>query len=296
MNPLTVNVKTGVSLAGLGDASKNLSGSFNFDSIQFNLKVGLSSGFPVYHHLTLYSINHKIFPVRIDSINVPSGFIQPGLTTPGIIVLNNSTGLSAFLSKAILADSMYVLGLLVIDSTRQSGTIYDTTKVYPAMSMFIPLKLGLLGGQYVDVAAISGKFDSSFVASTKSGTLYFSIENGLPLALSFRANFMGRTTSPPFNRDTLLRTPQLPLYSTYAIAGANVNSSGSVTSPNTTTFNISLVTQEIQALSASDSVYIRVSLNTSGTQGPPAQAVRISATDYIRIRASVNAVYTVNKK
>ncbi len=299
MNPMTVPVNTSVSLAGLGDASNKFSGSLSYDSIQIVLKFGLSSGFPISHNLTLVTINRKVVPIKIDSLKIPSGIIHPGLNTPGTITLGNAQGLSAFLGTATssLPDSMYVRGSVVVNPPAPiSGTIYDTTKIYPSMSVIIPMKLGLLGGQYVDVAAISGKFDSAFVASTKSGTMYFSIENGLPLALSFKANFIGRKSAQPFNRDTLLRTPQLPLYSTYSIAGANVDASGSVTSAKTSIFNISLVTQEIQALSASDSVYIRVSLNTSGTQGPPAQAVRIRATDYIRIRASANAVYTVNKK
>lgn len=295
MNPLTVNVNTGVTLAGLGDASKNFSGSFSFDSIQATLKIGLSSGYPVYHNLTLYTINRKVIPNAQSTLVIPSGTIQPGLNTPGNITLNNSTGLSAFLSKAVFADTMYARGTIVIDSARQSGTIYDTTKVYPSMSMYIPLKLGLLGGQYVDVAPINGTFDSSTVASTKSGTLYFSITNGLPLSLSFRAAFMG-INPITHRRDTLLVVPQTGGGTVYSINGATVDAAGSVASPTSSTLNISLVAQEFQALSASDSVYIRFALNTSGSQGPPVQAVRIRATDFITIRASANAVFTVNKK
>jgi hypothetical protein len=299
MNPLTVPVNTGVSLAGLGAANIAFSGSLSYDSIQIVLKFGLSSGFPISHNLTLVTINHKVVPTKIDSLKIPSGIIHPGLTTPGIISLGNAQGLSAFLGTATssLPDSMYVRGSVVVNPPiPTSGTIYDTSKIYPSMSAIIPMKLGLLGGQYVDVAAISGKFDSAFVASTKSGTLFFSIENHLPLALSFKANFLGKSSTPPFKVDTVLRTPQLPLYSTYSIAGANVDASGSVTTSNTSTFNISLVTQEFQALSSSDSVYIKVTLNTSGALTPTVQAVKIKATDYIRIRASANAVYTVNKK
>jgi hypothetical protein len=297
MNPLTVNVNTGVPLAGLGDASKNFSGSFDFDSIQVKLNVGLSSGYPVDHNLTLYAINRRVIPIRLDSLNVPPGTIQPGLNTPGTITLNNSTGLSAFLSKSVFADTMYIRGALVINSTRQSGTIVDTTKVYPSMSMFIPLKLGLLGGQYVDMKATTlKKSDSAFVADTKSGTLYFSITNGLPLKLDFRAAFMGINTLT-HARDTLLWIPPSRNGTVYTVNGAQVNNLGSVTNASATTFNISLAdTLETHALAASDSVYIKVTLNTSGSQGPPVQAVKIRVTDYIRIRASANAVYTVNKK
>jgi hypothetical protein len=296
MNPLNVNVNTGVALAGLGDASSRFSGSFNFDSIQFVLKVGLSSGFPVSQNLTLFAVNHKVSPARMDSMPIPPSIIYPGLSTPGIITLNNSVGLSTFLSKAVLADTMYARGSLVVNPAATSGTIYDTTKVYPSMSMYIPLKLGLVGGQYVDVTPIQGTFDSAFVADVQSGSIYMTITNHLPLGVSFRAAFLG-LSSITHRPDTLLTLPLSPPQGQiYSIGGAHVNTAGAADQATTSRIQITLVGPQLDMLAASDSVYVKLLIGTSGSAGPPLQAVRINGTDYFRMQASANMVYTLKEK
>lgn len=291
MNPMTVAVNNGVPLTGLGDASKGFTGTFSFDSVQFVLNVGLSGGFPVQHDISLYSINRKVIPPRLDSLKVPTGIIYPGLSTPGVITLNNATGLPAFLSHAVLADSFYIRGSLLLSPTRVPGRITDTTKVYPSMSMYIPIKLGLADGRYVNVTPISGKFDSAFVADSKRGTIYFSISNRMPVSVAFRMAFLRQDTL--HNEDTVLTIPQSGLGDTYTIAGAHVNSAGYADAATSSTFNISLVAPEILSLVGSDSLHVRFSINTSGAVS---QAVRIQSVDWIHVRASANMVYTVNKK
>jgi hypothetical protein len=301
MNPMTLAVNTGASGLNLGDATTRLAiSSVTFDSVRMALNLGLSSGFPIAYNLNIIAMNRKVVPYKIDSITVPqpvgSTTIQPGLNNFAQIVLNNSSGLSTFLGKFFpnFPDTFIVRGTATINpNPPTTGVVYDTTKVYSAISTYFPLKLGILNGQYTDVASISGSFDSTFVTDVKSGSISFSITNALPLALNFRAAFMGMDALS-HTRDTLLSLPSGG--NVYTVAGAQVNGAGTVSAPTQSTFKIGLVTPEILALAASDSVYIKLTLNTSGSAGPPVQAVRINAADYITIRASANMVYTVNKK
>ena len=159
------------------------------------------------------------------------------------------------------------------------------------MSMYIPIKLGLADGRYVNVTPISGKFDSAFVADSKRGTIYFSISNRMPVSVAFRMAFLRQDTL--HNEDTVLTIPQSGLGDTYTIAGAHVNSAGYADAATSSTFNISLVAPEILSLVGSDSLHVRFSINTSGAVS---QAVRIQSVDWIHVRASANMVYTVNKK
>ncbi len=296
MNPMTVAVNNGVPLTGLGDASKGFTGQFSFDSVEFVLKVGLNGGFPVQHNLTLYAVNRKVSPPRFDSLKVPSNIIYPGLSNVGVITLNNATGLPAFLSHAVLADTFYLRGSLVINPNRGSGNITDTTKVYPSMSMYIPIKLGLKDGQYVDVTPISGKFDSGFVANVQSGSLYFTIANRMPVSVAFRMAFL-KTDSATRRQDTVLTIPQTGLGDVYAINGAQVDVNGFAVDPAAQTqFKFTLTNPEIMALVGADSLYTRFSINTSGAALPTVQAVHLQAQDYINVKASANMVYKLKER
>ena len=285
INPLTVPINAAVSVAGLGEADKKFKGSLVYDSVEIKLKFGISSGFPIAHDLTLYAIK-KSAPTR--TLAIPKGTIFPGLNTPGIITLNNSTGLSAFLGQITpnLPDSFVVRGSVVIDSARVSGTISDTTKIYPSLSMRIPLKIGLVGGSYTDVFAVQSAVDTAFVKEVKRGTLNFELTNRMPLAVSFRGAFLGKNPVTGL-RDTLLRVPTDGLPRT--ILGATVDASGyAIDPPVVSRFAISLVGTDAEKFAKADSFYVRMDIATSGGSN----AVRIQSIDNIRVRASGNIVYT----
>jgi hypothetical protein len=285
INPLTVPINAAVSVAGLGDADKKFKGSLVYDSVEIKIKFGISSGFPISHDLILYAIK-KSAPTR--TLQIPKGTIYPGLNTPGIITLNNSTGLSTFLSQITpnLPDSFVVRGTVVVDSARVSGTIYDTTKIYPSLSLRIPLKIGFVGGSYTDVFAIQAAVDTAFVEQVKKGTINFELTNRMPLAVSFRGAFLGRNPLTG-NRDTLLKVPTDG--SPRTILGATVDGSGyAIDPPVVSRFAITLVGTDADKFSKADSFYVKMDIATSGGNN----AVRIQSIDNIRVRASGNLVYT----
>jgi len=307
IKPTVLAVNTGASGVSLGDATNKLTvDSVNFSSESIALNLGIYSGFVMDYNLTLQGISRKVFPNKVISYPVPGpngGSQHRIIPTPGKltqIVLDNSTGFQSFLNQFFpsLPDTFIVTGTVTLNPSDVfptglgSATIYDTSKVYSSISVFFPMKMGISNATYRDVINIKGTFDSSFVSDVKSGSLHFSIDNGLPLNLAFGASFMGRDSASGAQM-TLLTIPIGG--SLQQIAGSSVDpATGEATTPNASTFSISLLPAEVQQLAASDSVALTFQLGTSGT--PPTQPIVLSASNTIHVRASANMVYTVNKK
>jgi hypothetical protein len=126
--------------------------------------------------------------------------------------------------------------------------------------------------------------------------MYFSVTNGLPIALNFRAAFLGRDTVK-HKRDTLLTVPVNGGGTVYPIPGASVDPSGSVSQARSTALQITMNSDQVRKFNASDSVYVLLTVNTSGNNTTtPVQAVRIRSTDYVTIRASANMVFILKEK
>ncbi|MGB2869689.1 MAG: hypothetical protein WBD36_14630 [Bacteroidota bacterium] len=307
IKPTTLAINSGSSGLSLGEAAfKFKVDSVKFDSVKIALKLGISGGYPIDYNLRLLAMNRKVTPAKIDSLFVPPASISspntfftinPGPNQFTSIVLDNSAGLSAFLqrlapagtSSLYLPDSFIVRGSVVLNKGFVSGTIDDTTKVYSSVDTYFPLKLGIAGGELVEIAAVAAGADKSFTDAVKSGRLNFEFTNRLPIEFTFGAA-MFRHVTPGGPRDTVLTIPtdNVPRI----VQAATVDGNGNATTPAISVFQIGLVGADMNKFSLADSIAIKLDVSTSNNG---AAAVRIRSSDYIRIRASGNMVYTLNK-
>ncbi len=167
-------------------------------------------------------------------------------------------------------------------------TIYDTSKVNASVDITFPVKIGITNAVLRDSVSINTKeqFPKGLAESSKSGTLFFDIENGLPLSLTFRAFLVG--DGPGATRDTLLL---IPTDGPRLIAPANVDASGNVTTSTVSRFSITLVGDNLAKFEASDAMLVQFGVETTNS----GSIVRVRDTDFVKVRASGNIVYTVNK-
>jgi hypothetical protein len=304
IKPTTLAVNTGTKGFGT-DVLGFTADSVNFSQQSLTLNLGFYSGFVMDYNLTLRGISRSANKTVTYTVPPPSGAGSQHRLTPDPsgtqltqIVLDNSTGFNTFLKSFFpaLPDTFILSGTVTLnppDVFASAGgyqTINDTSKLYSSIGIFFPMKMGISNAQYKDVISIKGTFDSSFVSDVKSGSLYFSIDNGLPLSFGFLASFEGLDNTIHARRTFLTiptnGTPQV-------ISGGTVNTTtGMVSGSRTTSFQISLVSDEIQQLVAADSVAMVFQLSTSNAPTP----IVLSASDLIHVRASATMVYTVNKK
>jgi hypothetical protein len=249
-------------------------------------------------------MNRRTFPARVDSLTLPPPtgstlrrfFPAQGSVTQ--IVLDNSTGLNTFLSRFFpsVPDTFIVRGSAVMNPSdvfpTSTGvqTIYDTSKVYASADLSFPLKVGIAGGEVMDVVVLTSdqKLDEDVVRSVKSGTVYFEVNNGLPVQLILQAAFLGKPVGG--KRDTLLK---IPTDGPRTIAAAPVDQGGLVAGPKSTAFLIQLNQSEILKYNDADAIWYRVLVESTGGGTTP---VKVRNSDMVNVRASANMVYTVNKK
>ncbi|HLF19161.1 MAG TPA: hypothetical protein VI704_00065, partial [Bacteroidota bacterium] len=305
VKPTSVPVNSGISGPLRGEIlTKFKADSVAFDSVKLALNLGLTGGFPTDYNLRVVAM--KFSTGRTDSIFVPPasasqpnarGIIYPGITQSTQIVLDNTSGLSDFFSKFFpnFPDSFIVRGDVRINPPNIFPTsqglqkIDDTSKVYSSINMYFPLKLGLANSYLVDSVDLDNKrtFDKDFVTSVKKGSMYLEITNGLPIQLTFRSALFGKLT-PTSPRDTVLK---IPTTGPQTVQPATVNPDGSVKAPQTTSITISLVGTDLEKFSVADAMWFKFDVVTT----PGAKTVKIRDQDFIRIRASANMVYQVNK-
>lgn len=305
IKPTTVLINSGMSGPLKGEIlAKFKADSVAFDSVKLALNLGLTGGFPTDYNLRVVAM--KFSTGQTDSLFVPPastaqpsarGTIYPGINQSTQIVLDNSTGLSDFLAKLVpnLPDSFIVRGDVTINPPAIFPTVQglqkinDTSKVYTSLNTYFPLKIGLANAFLVDSVDLDNKqtFDKGFVTSVKKGTMYLQFTNGLPVQLTFHGALLGKLT-PTSPRDTLLR---IPTTGPQIIQAATVNADGTVKDPTISTVTISLVGNDIDMFNFSDAMWMRFDVVT--TPGP--KTVKIRQQDFIKIRASANMVYQVNK-
>ena len=304
IKPTTFAINTGAGGVNLGDANTKLTvDSVNFSQQNVTLNLGIYSGFVMDYNLTVQGISHKANKTITFTVPPPVGGTQtrivPASQGGGItqIVLNNATGFNSFLNSFFpnLPDTFIVSGTITLNPKDVFGTaqgfatIYDTSKVYSSVGVNFPMNMGILNAQYTDVIPIKGKFDSTFVSNVKSGSLYFSLDNGLPISFGFLAKFQGYDTTLKARR-TFLSIPVSG--SPQTINGAPIDANGEATGTSPTNFSIGLVTSQILELVGCDSVAMVFQLSTSSAP----KAVVFNADDIIHVRASANMVYTLKEK
>lgn len=304
IKPTLLKIHSGASGVNMGEATAKFKGSFTFDSVKISLNIQMTGGFPVDYDLRLIAMNRKSKPAKIDSLRIPAPFgsitkrFYPANNKTTEIILDNSIGLNTFLSKFALdlPDTFIVRGSVLVNppdiyqTLQGRQTIWDTTKIYAAVDLTFPLKLGIEGGELTDTVDIGSEnvFPKDFSKSIKKGTIYFEITNALPIQLRFRTAFLGTVIGN--KRDTLVRVPS---DGPRVVLPAIVDQKGNVKNPQVSSFNISLTGTEMDKINSSDVMWYKFEIETSGGGKVP---VRIRSNDFIRIRASANTVYTINKK
>ncbi|HEX9614357.1 MAG TPA: hypothetical protein VGA55_02580, partial [Bacteroidota bacterium] len=212
------------------------------------------------------------------------------------IVLDNTAGLNTFLSKFFpnLPDTFIIRGTMLINppdvySTPDGiNTIYDTSKVYANVDMAFPVRIGIDNGAVRDTVPLNvkEKFPKSFASSTKSGTLYFDIVNRFPFSLEFRSALLqygsGNTV------DTLT---MIPSDGPRVIPASPVDGTGSAIDSTISRFAITMTETQAQFFELSDLMWIELNLETANS----GSVVKLKDSDYVRVRASANLVYQVNK-
>lgn len=307
IKPTRIAINSGSSGPRLNEALTKLQGNFAFDSVKLALNLGVSGGFPTDYNLRVIAMTRKTPPVRMDSIYVPPasssqpanrGIMYPGLNQSTQIVLDNSSGLNVFLAKFFpnFPDTFIVRGDLrmnppsIFPTNQGLQRVDDTSKVYASIDTYFPLKLGITNGVLIDTVSLDSKqtFDKDFITSVKQGTMYLQVTNGLPFQMTFRAALLGRLT-PTSPRDTLLRIPST---GTKTIQAATVNTvDGTVRDSLTSLITLNLTGSDLDKFNYADAMWFRFDIvTTSGVS-----TVKIRDKDFIRILASANLVYQLNK-
>lgn len=299
--PTTVDLATGASGLTLGEVADKFEGEVSFDSIQITIQVQSSSGFPADYSAYFVGIDRRRVPAKTDSILIPPPQgsllrrIFPAIG-PTSIVLDNTVGLNTFLAKFFphLPDTFIIRGIMTLNPSdlyaapegRQE--VYDTSKVYSSVDVTFPVRMGIMNATVRDTIPlrVREKFPHGLAKSTRTATLNFSIENGIPLALEFRSALLGPGPGGP--RDTLLI---IPTNGTRTIQAGIVDAGGIVVAPVVSNFAIELTGPEAELFERGESILVRLDVESSGGGA----MVKIKDTDAVRIRASGTLVYQVNK-
>jgi len=302
IKPTTLDFASGASGFDLGDVSNKFQGSFSFDSVQIAVSFESSSGFPTDYDLNLVAMNRSTVPPKVDSLSIPppQGSVQhrfyPSNNQATRIVLDNSSGLNTFLSKFFptFPDTFIVRGSMTVNppdvfASGLKETIYDTSNVYSSVDLWFPVALGINNASVWDTVDInsSDKFPKDFATSSQQGTIYFDVENGIPLSFSFRAALLQRAGGGVL--DTLLF---IPTDGPRMIDAAAVDGNGVVTGPSTSRFSISLTGPNLQEFGSADLMWIDLGVATSNG----GSVVKVQNTQTIHVRASANVVYRVGDK
>jgi len=304
IKPTLMNIRSSPYRLDLGEAYNKFKGEFTFDSLRMVLDVRMTGGFPADYDLQLIAQKYDGAMTRVDSIVLPAPvgtarrrfYPAGGKTTQ--IVLDRSSGLESFIQKFVpnLPDSFFVRGSILLNppdvynTPLGQQTIWDTTKFYADIDAAFPLKIGIADGELVDTVDIGNeeKFPRDITKSIAKGTFHVEIDNGLPIQLRLRSAFL--RSKPQGKKDTLLWIPQT---GSQTILSSVIDQNGVSVNSRKSAFSITLTGSEMELVNASDIIWFKFEVETANGGKTP---VKIRSTDFIKIRASANTVYTVNRQ
>lgn len=299
--PTTLELATGASGLTLGEVADKFEGEVSFDSIEIAIQVQSSSGFPADYSAYFVGIDRRSIPAKTDSILIPppQGALLRRLfpaAGPTSIVLDNTVGLNTFLAKFFphLPDTFIIRGTMTLNPSdlyaapEGRQVVYDTSKIYSSVDVTFPVRMGIMNATVRDTIPlrVREKFPRDLAKSTRTATLNFSIDNGIPLALEFRSALLGPGPGGP--RDTLL---VIPTNGTRTIQAGIVDAAGAVVAPVVSNFAIELTGPEAELFERGESILVRLDVASAGGGA----VVKVRDTDAVRVRASGTLVYQVNK-
>jgi hypothetical protein len=176
----------------------------------------------------------------------------------------------------------------VFDTPQGLQTVYDTSRIYSSAEISFPVRMGITNAVVRDsvLLNIREKFPRDVAASTKSGTLNFEIENGLPLSIEFRATLI--TLVSGAGPDTLMF---IPTDGPRFIEAGVADGSGNVVAPTISRFSMTFSGPEARQFEEAEVLWMELNVQTANN----GSIVRIRPTDAVKVRASGNLVYQVNK-
>ncbi len=292
--PINLGIKSGFS-----DIS-NIKAKITFDYDSLIARFLMTGGFPMDYNLTVFSkLNGNVlstFSIATDNITFKR--IYPGNF---IIPISKAPGFNNFLSNSFpnVPDSFYVVGSVTLDpqdefTNSNYYTIYDTTKIYPALDVKLPFGAGVQNGIITQMTSF-GKdvIPKDFTKAVVNGSITFTVINAIPIQLAFQSRLIRYdTTGNGVHVDTLLYLPQVSRDSSYTILPAQYNTVNQiVTAPYRTTFTVALNSTDMQNFNQADSMLVRFVINTSNN----GSYAKVRSTDSIRVFASGNINYIINK-
>jgi hypothetical protein len=282
--------------SGFSDIT-NLKGKLILKNIILTARFPMTGGFPMDYHLNVSSkLNGQVLGNL--QIGTDIGFPRIYPNNP-VVRISDAQGFDNFLSSAFpnVPDSFYVVGSVTLNPKDEFAnnnfySIYDTSKIYPALDVNLPFGAGIQNGSLTEMTSL-GKdiIPKDFTKSVDNGSLTFTFINSIPAQVSFQSRFIRYDATTHKIIDTSLYIPQDNTLS-YTILSAQYDTvSQIVTASQRSTFTVGLNNAEMQKFNQSDSLFVRMIINSSNN----GKYVKVRSTDKIRVFASGNIIYTINK-
>lgn len=300
--PRTVTVQSSVkSNLDLHNAGQ-LNGTINLKgmTLQIHLK-STAIRCPIDYHLALiaktFAKNWQDSIVFGTDNGMPRLYFDPAINNGcATIALSEVKNFDTFLTKCFpdLPDTFCVKGYFIFNPQDEylkadnSCSITDTSKVFPSFDLEIPLSGSITNGSITEMIALpsEAKVPDNITESVGQGTVTLSMSNRIPLQMNISLYFLGNYPIHPSGDTLLIINPVT------TIQAADVDATGSAVTPAYTKLSVTLDGAQMMALNKSDSVCVKVS-NLAVTHG---SAVKFNSSDYIKIYATGNFVYTMNVK
>ncbi|HOV98674.1 MAG TPA: hypothetical protein PK595_03765 [Bacteroidota bacterium] len=290
---LNSNVPTNINFR---DLNKLTAEEINFKGIRLDLRLPISSGFPMDYNIKIYAKNTAEHWVdSIEMISGTNGFqrIDPTASGTPVITVSNVPNFDAFISKFFpeAPDSFYLRGTVVVSpydvySTDNTYSIYDTSKVYPSMDVNFPMTAGIKNGHFTETVEIESNISEDVTERTQEGSLTFNFINKLPMNLTCKTYMLGWIDS---TRHLYGKLDSVIISDT--IKACLVGSDGYTTTPVKSKASVTLTRSQAENLNRADSLQIDVGLSTAKNDGSP---VKVRTTDYVTVYVTgtliINAV------
>ena len=281
--PFSLDVNDTVKL----DVGK-LSTNFNADSVILNslkMKMNLytGGGFPIDLTLTINGVNatnNVIATTTLQSNIGTNAFRLPPYELDTVTFKNLPTFISNYLTQR--GEKIIVTGTAIINPTHVSGTVTDTSSFHSSFDVSTRLSIGILNGVFTDTLDENGdggdKIDKDILNRIKQASVYFKIENAIPMGVEIATQFQNDANV------TILNLPQLG-------ASPIKIDAGTVASPTftTTPIRIGISTSDAEKFNDTKRIIAKLKINSNG------QSQMFTSGDYIRIRAYANIVVEVSK-
>lgn len=290
--PIWLDVNDTVDL-DIGNLSSNFSAdSVVLDSITMQMNLFSAIGHPVDLHLQVKGLNSSGATIATMALQPGGGSSDPNAfrIQPNQHSALSFTNLSRFVSdflthrgERILIHGTALVNPYDVYASLQTGTVEDTTNVYTSLDVNALISIGIFNGVFADTVDIGGdgedKIDKDVLNRIKQASVFFKIENALPMGVELTTSFQNVSNTPILT---------LPKVSDPAIA---INE-GTPANPSRTLAPIRIGIQPSDADKFNDAERIIVQLKVnSGNQITP-----FTTSDYIRVRAYANIVVEIKEK